>query len=268
MFFSSSPKLSSLLFALTLMIAFAEAEEVYFGNGIKIGEVSDTEAIIWTRLTSVPDPVQPGAEFIVGTKQQPIRFANFTDEELGPRGGYGHQLPEGVPLEKTAFAVPGESGVVRLTYEEVKNPNTRKTTSWQAVDPDRDFTRHFNLRNLKPDTDYALTLEARKSESSDETTTLKGSFATAPSRTTARKVTFAVTTCMAFSTLDDGDRGQLIYKSMLKLKPDFFVHAGDIVYYDHKDPFVTHIDLARHKWNRMFGLSNLKTLLTQVPAYW
>ena len=41
---------------------------------------------------------------------------------------------------------------------------------------------------------------------------------------------------------------------MHNLDPDFFVHTGDIEYYDKPGPIATNVALARFKWNRLYGL--------------
>lgn len=259
--------LSTLLLAMVSCSA-ADEEAVYMANGIKIGEVSTNSAILWTRITKAAEPVAGGVEFAAVNKKQTMSFEDLNDKILGPGGGYGHQLPEGVALEEAAHGVPGCSGEVRLSYQETGKAKTKLKTGWLPVDPNRDFTRHFPLGGLKPATSYSLTVEARKNSSKRKTTTLNGSFTTAPEKENPKKITFVVTTCSKFDTRDAGDLGHHIYAAMLAMKPDFFVHAGDNVYYDTQRPYVTHIDLARFKWNRMFGLPNTRALLKEVPSYW
>ena len=244
-----------------------EEEPVYLGNGIKIGEVSDTSAIIWVRVTRVAEPFNEGSGFLRMDRQLAFEYGSLSDEELGPSGRYGLQLPEGVTLDQTGHAVPGSTGEVRLTYLETGKKKTRTTTDWQPVNPDRDFTKHFPIEGLKPATEYSLTLEARKSESNRTTATVNSTFTTAPEKQQSKKITFTVTTCTRYGNRDDGDTGHHIFTSMLNMDPDFFVHAGDIVYYDIMGPYVTHIDLARHLWNRMFGFPNTRAFLNEVPSY-
>ncbi|MEJ2701782.1 MAG: alkaline phosphatase D family protein, partial [Sedimentisphaerales bacterium] len=45
-----------------------------------------------------------------------------------------------------------------------------------------------------------------------------------------------------------------IYDVMRKLKPDFFVHTGDIEYYDRPRPYAKNKELARFKWNRIYAM--------------
>jgi hypothetical protein len=150
---STTPRrLLTLLLLASLMVfagynqVEAEDETVYLANGIKIGEVSDTTAIIWSRVTQVASPINQGSHFVITNRKLSYQFGSLSDQELGPDGGYGHQLPEGVSLDQMAHAVPGCSGEVRLTFLETGKQGTKKTIGWQPVDPNRDFTKQFPLR--------------------------------------------------------------------------------------------------------------------------
>lgn len=267
--FQSKRKLFPLFFILLLTGLIgsspAEDEPVFLGNGIKIGEVSDTSAIIWTRITQLADANLDGVNWLIEDRNAKPKFMGLSEEELGPENEFGYQLPDGVSLNDAAYALPGTRGEIRLRFE---GGDTEKTIDWQPVDANRDFTKHFNLQGLKPGTDYQLILEARKGSSGPASATLRGSFTTAPEADDPQQIRFAVTTCTKFDTRDDGENGYLIYKAMQTMDLDFMVHAGDIIYYDHIPAYVTHIDMARFKWNRMFALPNLRNLLMEVPSYW
>ena len=51
---------------------------------------------------------------------------------------------------------------------------------------------------------------------------------------------------------------------MLELDPDFFVHTGDVEYYDKPQPWANNQILARFKWNRLYGLPYLSHFHRQV----
>jgi len=242
-------------------------ENVYMGNGIKIGEVSQKSAIIWTRLTKTPELNTHGIKFKDFEPDEFIKDTTLSDQQMGPDGGFASQLPKGVALEQAEGAVPGISGEVRLAYLETGREDTKRITDWQPVDQDRDYTKHFLLDGLKPATGYTVIVEARKSSSGLATAIVNGSFFTAADKDQSQKITFTVVTGTRYDSRDAGMKGHHFYTSMLKLKPTFFVHTGDIVYYDHVGPYVTHIDLARFSWNRMFGLPNTRNFLKEVPAY-
>jgi alkaline phosphatase D len=80
-------------------------------------------------------------------------------------------------------------------------------------------------------------------------------------------VSFTVVTCHDFIRRDDLENGHKIYPSMLKLDPDFTVHAGDVEYYDKPGPYSKSAELARYKWNRLFSLPFQKEYYRSVPVY-
>ena len=60
---------------------------------------------------------------------------------------------------------------------------------------------------------------------------MRGSFQTAPPPDRYADVNFTVVSCSAFRSLDHDD-GFNIFPAMAALRPRFFVHTGDNVYYD------------------------------------
>jgi alkaline phosphatase D len=54
---------------------------------------------------------------------------------------------------------------------------------------------------------------------------------------------------------------------MQKLRPDFFVHTGDIEYYDRPRPYAKSRELARFKWNRIFALPFQRQFHENVASY-
>lgn len=57
--------------------------------------------------------------------------------------------------------------------------------------------------------------------------------------------------------------------SILKLKPDFFVGTGDNVYYDTPDSFRARtIPELRQKWHEQFVQPRYRELFARVPTYW
>jgi len=139
-------------------------------------------------------------------------------------------------------------GEVRVLYSaEIKEAKqSMKNTSWQAVDAKADFTRQFKLTGLQPNTRYDVIVETRGVDDVIGQK-LSGQFKTAPAKGQAERVVFTVSTGQTFRHQDRPD-GFEIYPSMLKLKPSFFVHTGDIVYYD---GLAKSKDLAHWHWQRM-----------------
>lgn len=247
--------------AIALVIeAGASAQDLHFATGIKIGEVTATEAIIWTRLTRAPERVGFDA---------PMPKVVYLDEATGewtPREGRQDRVPkviypEGYGVETIQGAAPGAEGEVRVRYRR-KGESEWRETDWRAVDPERDFTRQFRLDGLDPETRYELIVESRtRSESPGASIT--GEFRTAPAPQTASGVLFTVGTCQAYDDLDSRE-GYKIYSTMRKLDPDFFVMVGDIVYYDQ---LAKTLPLARWHWARTYSLPYLADFHRSVASY-
>jgi alkaline phosphatase D len=229
--------------ALALLVSSVVARaDVHFGNGIKIGEVDSTSAIVWVRLTDAPERRADGTPF------------KDSDEKV----------PEGLALRDMKDSLTGAAGSVRLRY--LPEGGEGITTPSQAVDPQRDFTAKIRLTGLKPATAYKLFAEGF-TPGGEMKSTLEGRFVTAPSSDVAAPVRFTVVTCHDFPRRDDGERGHLIYPAMAKLDPHFLVHAGDIEYYDKPGPWAKNAELARYKWNRFYSLANQRSFHAKHASY-
>ena len=228
--------------------AMAFAAGPYFATGIKIGEVDSTSALVWVRLTE--------RETRVGS-DAPIPEVMYMDDETGAlveRQGRSDMIPvvsypDGSDIDTIEGAVPGAAGTVRLKYGETG------TDGWTevgpvGVNPYRDYTAQIPLSGLTPATDYALEVTSNGGE------TITGGFRTAPTADSETAITFVVTTGTAYPDRDAGDEGYHMYSGMAALEPDFFVHTGDVLYYDY---FAKSEALARWHWARMYSLpSNVK----------
>ena len=140
------------------------------------------------------------------------------------------------------------------------------TLDWVPVDAVKDYTKLFSLENLLPSTTYHFQVEGRPGSPGPLSATVKNRFRPAPDAASADRIVFTVVTGQNWNTRDS-EKGQKIYPSMSRLAPSFFVHTGDIVYYDTINPWVTHIDLARFKWNRTYSQSYLRDFHNHVPSY-
>ena len=125
-------------------------------------------------------------------------------------------------------------------------------TGWQSVDPEKDYTRKVEITNLLPGSSYEIKVESQSIEGVPGET-ISGRFRTAPASDQESIVKFVVTTCQDYPRKDT-PKGHQIYPRMLELDPDFFVHTGDIEYYDKPQPWANNQSLARFKWNRLYGL--------------
>ena len=232
----------------------------YMANGVKIGEVTSTSAIIWCRLTAAPDRNLSGVPFETGE----VDVRRTAPGEPGEDPYWG-QVPLGTSLHAMLNAVPGTPGLVRLTCwpQGIEAP---EITPWVAVDGSEDFTHQFDLTGLQPGKQYGFRVDGRSEGGGEVTSSVKGLFETAPPPQDPARVVFTVVTGSDWETMDHPD-GQKIYPRMAALSPRFFVHTGDVVYYDHRDPYSCHIDLARFRWHRMYAVPRIRDFHRRVPSY-
>ncbi len=234
---------------------------VHFGNGVKIGEVDHDSALVWIRLTAEEQPRSRWSSF------QAVPFANRADA-----------VPEGLLLEDMQGSLVGAAGEVRVQWQPVGyEPNEPNGTSsegnlvrdsgWLRVDPAADFTRHLSLTDLLPECRYYLKIAGRPLGDPAAITTMEANFGTSPSPDQQARVMFTVVTGQDYLRVDDSRSGHRIYRSMLDLDPDFFVHTGDTVYYDKPGPFAKSLELARYKWNLTYAFSNQREFHRRVPSY-
>lgn len=235
-----------LIFVTCLLLASHPVAQVasdapYFACGVKVGEATQDSAIVWVRLTQ-----NPTADF--------ERLAIFT-EGLKPDEKSRVEMPRNV--------VPGTAGQVRILYE--TQGSDPIATDWITVKAEHDFTHQFRLAHLAPGKLYRYRAQARRSPG-EASRTFSGQFKTAPSADQSTQIKFAVSTCQAVRSVDSGAKGHRVYREMLKFEPDFFVHTGDLLYYD-KAPFCKSVDQARAKWNLMFAYASNQSFHRQVASY-
>jgi len=157
-------------------------------------------------------------------------------------------------------------GELQVSWWPVDRAGRAQTTAWVPVTPATDGIHSFVLRGLASATRYVVEARSRAdSESPGET--LLGSFATAPDAALPAEVEFVVVTGQNYHTHDGGERGHLVYAAMRALQPDFFVHTGDVVYYDKKDPEGRDVATARLHWHRMYSLPLQARFHLEVPCY-
>lgn len=238
----------------------------YQTTGIKIGEVTSAEAIVWTRLTQNPERVGSDAPWPNVLYKSPD--SDELQEDL-PGRFHPHDwvpvvtYPEGYSLDNIDGAVRGAEGELRVEYRPEGSENWL-STEWQAVDPEQDFTSQFMLINLLSGADYEVRVESRQTGSTEVSSAIEGHFRTAPSPDVPARVVFAATTGQDYEDQDAPGGGFRMYPSMMDLDVDFFVHTGDIVYYD---AYAKNVDLARWGWARMYSLPTNMEFQRNVTSY-
>lgn len=221
------------LVALLVVVALAlptEVQAIGFANGIKIGEVTDESAVIWVRLTQ---------------GEEADRRIDEWDEKK--------------PMQ---WSAPGAPGKLRLRWNRMRSKAESGTILGEAL-AQNDFCYQFKMSDLSADTEYRVWIDAP-----GQTGEVGGTFRTAPRASDTKAITFVTSTCQDFPRRDDLQNGHKIYKSMLRLKPAFFVQTGDTLYYDKPKPYAKDIATARYKWNRFYAMPNPREFHKVVPSYW
>lgn len=217
-------------------------------TGVKVGEVTENSAIVWTRLTA--------------------KSTRNNDGVVIPQRKNKEPRPEvTVPVAEIEGACPGAAGRIRVRYGLRSGEGETRTTDWADVAAETDFTHHFTLTGLQPNTAYSYAVETAGPDGTRHPGIRPGQFHTAPTRETPSDFRFCVMTCQGYPDRDHAD-GHHIYPSMLALQPSFVAMTGDVVYYDNDEPRASSPELARLHWERMFSLPRQVALLQNVASYW
>ena len=257
----------TLFFLLSIQLFFPACKPKisgpYLGNGFHNGWADQNSIVIWTRLTRSREMNLQGQKFLVPTADEHEILNKEADREKIFRA----QIPQGFTLDQMEGACPGAPGEVNLVYYPLNLPDKKMETGWLLVDPDKNFTAQWKLENLQPGTKYVAEVEARPAGGNTVSDRITGAFRTPPDSSSAEDLDFCIVTCHDFPRRDDPENGHKIYKTMLAMFPDFFVHTGDVEYYDKSGPFALTEELMRFKWDRIFALPYQREFYKQVTTY-
>ncbi len=234
----------------------------FFGNGFHNGWADQNSIVLWTRLTQNPEGNSEGTKFLIPTAAEHRKL----DRQANPDSIYKAQIPEGLTLDDMIGACPGTSGEVKLSYFPLTDSEDKTETDWIAVDENKNYTTQWKLENLKADTKYVVEIEARKDSQSKISDKVEGAFRTPPAANAEEEIEFCIVTCHDYWRKDTTD-GHKIYDAMLKMFPDFYVHTGDIEYYDKPEPYALTEEIMRFQWDRLFALPLQRKFWNQVTTY-
>lgn len=234
----------------------------FFGNGFRNGWADQHSIVIWTRLTKTPELNSSGPPFKL-PETEANKLGRLTDKERIMK----EQLPAGYTLDQMEGACPGAIGQVKLLWFPNNSPAEKVETDWMTVNPEMDFTHQWRVENLKSGTEYTVKLYARPSETKELSDSISGFFQTPPDSSVASNLRFCIVTCHDYPRRDDPINGHKIYSAMLKQMPHFYVHTGDVEYYDKPYPYALTEELMRFKWNRFFALPYQRLFFTEVTTY-
>ena len=224
----------------SLRAADSRAASIFLGQGTMSGEVTDSTALLQTRLTLA--------------------------EHLDASGD-----------------LPGTAGVACFEWSTRADFREAQRTPFQAAADKHDFIVRAELGGLNPNT----TIHYRAVFGATEATAKPGpgcSFKTLPAGAIDTPVRFIVGSCMNYNkflhgklgkaggpltaTEEDKRLGYPSFEAMLRLRPDFFVGTGDIVYYDNPMRVAETVPQLRNCWHEQFRFPRMIDFFRSVPAYW
>lgn len=241
----------------------------YFATGIKIGEITPTAAIVWTRLTVDSIRVTnkgkvPSFLYLDEVKNEwhDVDYFKATYKQDRPDRQVKIILPDGVKVDQLDGAVPGIKGFISVHYRAKGTKNWTKT-KWTTVDQETDYTCQFVLNELTPSTSYEIKVMGKTNEKN--VNYIVGSFMTAAEKNDRIPVNFVVTTCHEYYDQDIPNHGGFkIMGEMQKLNPQFLVHTGDVLYHDQ---CAKNLALARWNWQRVNSLPSYVSFYKNTPCY-
>ncbi|AKC83508.1 alkaline phosphatase [Verrucomicrobia bacterium IMCC26134] len=222
--------------------ALAAASGPYHAQGEMAGEINATRVLLQSRLTALPGP------------------------ELAADGD-----------------MPGAKGVAAFEWSETADFLKPQRTGWLTADEKNDFIVRTALDRLQPGQRYYYRLVyGAKPETTQNGPTR--SFKTLAPLNAEAPVSFCMGNCMHYdafmsgvangdgpvtATEEDKQLGFRVFAAMRNLQPDFFIGAGDAVYYDFpkSHPAKTLPEL-RKKWHEQFRLPRLSEFFGECPGYW
>ena len=220
-------------------------------TGTRVGEVTETTAIVWTRLTKASTRNNEGIVFAA--------------KEKGVKAKDQKQAPA-PPVHEIEGACPAMTGRVRVRYSLNEDLKDATQTPWVKVTENEDGIHQFKLDALKPGSTYHYISETADADGTPHEG-LRGKFHTAPDHTLPTALRFCVMTCQGYQDRDHED-GHPIYPSMIGFDPKFIAMTGDVVYYDSNPPRAVSPALARLHWERMFSLPRLVEAMRSTSTYW
>lgn len=239
--------------------AKADEAAVSAAQGIMVGEVTDTTAIVQVRLTKSDTAVD---------------------------GKY-----PGVP-GKVRFILTNFDIQLKPTQRDIEIDWDRDTDIGVAEE-EYDYIARVKFTGLKPNQSYRVRTKLEPKEG-DRVNGPTAKFRTLAGAETAADYKFVVVTGMNYAKFHgddridrkqhlvennielpapydgpDKDQGYPALETIVKRKPDFFVGTGDNVYYDTPDnPRAETVAELRHKWHEQFAQPRYHELFSNVPTYW
>ena len=218
-------------------------------QGIMVGEVTPTSALVQVRLTRTRGPVRGDVPGTVGVAEFILRPADS---------------PDAAPIVQLAHASAERDFIVRVHYQQL-TPGTRYVCQTLIG------TKRKNLRPGPTASFRTLPGPAAAARVDFVVVTGMNYAKFHGDNRIDRKIHLAHNNTELPSPYNGPDKklGYPALESILRLKPDFFVGTGDNVYYDTpKEPRAETITEMRQKWHEQFVQPRYRDLFAAVPTYW
>ena len=226
------------------------ASSAEMSMGFRVGEVTQTSAIVWTRVSREKQRVWNG-------HREPMKRSRKQDK----------YTPSTIKVQDREGEAPGQVGQVRVTCSRDKDFTDTQPTEWVTVKKENDYVHQFRLSGLQAGTKHFLKVEARDTTNDAVSAVATGSFGTPAFASDWQDVRFF--SCNRTVVLGPGSQRRLPHVSaMRKLNLDFIVPTGDTVYLDSEAPRARTVALARYHWHRMYSLPRHIKFHSLVPGYW
>lgn len=242
--------LAGTLFAVTSCAA-ADAPAVSAGQGIMVGEVTPTTAVVQVRLTNgtkLVDKDLPGAAGVVEFTLEPLK-QNVPREPAHQILVVAKKQQDHIARATFKALTPGVRYICRTRIgrdEKSLSPGPSakfSTLAGPQAETKAKFVVVTGMNYAKFHGDDRID---RKQHLEENNTELPKPYAG-----------------------PDKHLGYPALASILKRKPDFFVGTGDNVYYDTPDKFRAKTESEmRQKWHEQFVQPRYKDLFASVPTYW
>ncbi len=212
------------------------ASTQFHAQGEFAGEVTDHSVLLQSRLTSIPGPL------------------------LDPKGD-----------------IPGTEGRACFEWSENESFKPARRTPPLEAKAESDYIIRTSIEGLREGTRYFYRLVFQNGT-------------TGPTRTfrtlspSVDHISFCMGNCMNYypfisgqpngdgpvtATAEDKQLGYPSFAAMQKLNPDFFIGAGDTVYYDFpKDAPAQTLPELRKKWHEQFRFPRLIAFLGSCGSFW
>jgi len=103
-----------------------QSKSLHLAMGFRVGEVSQSAAIVWTRVTALAEPNWNGKA------PEPLESDTRTIV-----------INEAIPIEHREGAVPGAAGEVRLVLSSKPGLSDPTYSEWITVQAQQDYTHQF-----------------------------------------------------------------------------------------------------------------------------